>query len=79
MKDVYYIMTSLLRTLRYHTKMWVVHSAPRWRRLIWRDRVCKIVNCDKHVFTWHTGPYCWLHYPNHRVQTIIIILKKSPK
>lgn len=79
MKDIWEIVIALVRTARYRFRLAASRFAHWWRGLVWKDRVCKVAGCDKHLLTLHRGKYCWLHSHQHRVHTVLVILGKAPK
>lgn len=79
MRDVWRILIALVRTARYRLAVVIPQIMRRWHQLLWTDRVCKGEGCNKYVFVWHRGGYCWLHSRERRVHTVLAILEKTPK
>ncbi len=80
MKDTIYILQQIGHVLRYRVRLISLRFTQAVRRFIWdEDKVCKEEGCNRLLFTWYRGKYCWKHSRTHRAHTVLVILDSQPK
>lgn len=78
MKEVVYVIGQIGHVMRYRILLTYLWAERTWCHIFWdENKICK--DCDKHLFAWYNGKYCWRHSRTHREHTVLVILGKSQK